>query len=85
MQYLVDIGKISKGIVGFADLIGRLAKNIEEAMTSNFRSADKWRKARERKRMRNFMRLTAELYMTQNALVSRLSDFCETPDPNRWT
>jgi hypothetical protein len=83
MTTLLDLSKISEGIVGLADIIGRLAKNIEQAILSGIRSGDAIRRARERRRLRNFMLFTAHLYREQLRFVSSLSLFCADPREER--
>jgi hypothetical protein len=80
---LIDLGKIAKSIGGVVDIFGRLAKSIEKAIKSGLRSADMVRQARERKRLRNFMLLTAHLYVVQGRLVTSISTFCEFPENAR--
>jgi len=85
MATLIDLGKISKSIIGVVDIFGRLAKSLEKAIQSGLRSTDIIRQARERKRLRNFMLLTAHLYVAQSRLVSSISAFCEAPeDRGTW-
>jgi hypothetical protein len=85
MAVLIDLGKISKGITGVVDIFGRLAKSLEKAIQSGLRSSDIIRHARERKRLRNFMLLTAHLYVVQGRLVSQISAFCAAPeDRGTW-
>ncbi len=81
---LVDLGKISKAISGFADLIGRLAKSIEQAIKSGLRSADAVRKAREQRRLDNFFLITAHLYPQQGQFVSTIKWFCDDQDRGSW-
>ena len=81
---LLDLSKISKAIVGFADLIGRLAKNIEQAIKSGLRSGDAVRQAREQRRLDNFFLLTAHLYPQQGQLVSAIKWFGHTEERGTW-
>jgi hypothetical protein len=82
---LVDLGKLHKSLVGLTDIIGRLAKNIESAIRSGIRSGDEIRRARERKRLRNFMLFTAHLYREQLRFVSALNAFCSNPEEGRMS
>ena len=74
MAGILDLGKLSENIVGLVDIIGRLAESIEKAIKSGIRSADTIRKERERKRLRNFLIITAHLYKSQLRFVSSLRD-----------
>jgi hypothetical protein len=76
---VIALAQISKAVVGLADLIGRIAKNIEQTIKSGVRSGDVVRRERERRRFRNFMMLTAHLYVEQVEFISALSEFCEDP------
>ncbi|HLO14508.1 MAG TPA: hypothetical protein VK206_06755 [Anaerolineales bacterium] len=86
MQSILDIKQISDGIVGLADIIGRLGESIERAIRSGIRSTDIVRRTRERKRLQNFMLLTAYLYREQLNFVSMLKVFCEDDNdsPTAW-
>jgi hypothetical protein len=70
----LSLGKLSENIVGLVDIIGRLAESIEKAIKSGIRSSDTLRQARERKRLRNFLIITAHLYKSQLRFVSSLRD-----------
>jgi hypothetical protein len=71
---ILDLSKLSENIVGLVDIIGRLAESVEKAIKSGIRSTDTIRQARERKRLRNFLIITAHLYKSQLRFVSSLRD-----------
>jgi len=85
MAKLIDLKDLSKGIVGLVDVFGRLAKSIEEAIKSGLRSGDAIRRAREQRRLRNLLKITAHLYRRQRAFTSGLLYFSESATDERGT
>lgn len=85
MVKLIDIKGLSKGIVGLVDVFSRLAKSIEETIKSGLRSSDAIRRARERRRLRNLLKITAHLYREQRAFTSGLVYFSESAADERGT
>lgn len=85
MAQLIDLKALTRGLVGLADIFSRLARTIEHSIKSGLRSADVVRQARERRRLRNLMKITAHLYVHQLAFTSALEHFVEIAIDERGT
>jgi hypothetical protein len=85
MTQLIDLKALAKGLVGLADIFSRLAKSIEDSIKSGLRSADVVRRTRERRRLRNMMKITAHLYVTQGSFTSTLQEFVDVASDERGT
>ncbi len=82
---MIDVKALTKGLVGLADIFSRLAKSIESSIRSGLRSADLVRQARERRRLRNLMKITAHLFGHQLAFTSALDEFVKVGIDERGT
>jgi hypothetical protein len=85
MTQLIDLKALTKGLVGLADIFSRLTKSIEDSIKSGLRSADVVRQTRERRRLRNLMKITAHLFVHQSAFTSALDQFLNVAVDERGT
>jgi hypothetical protein len=85
MSQFIDLKALAKAIVGLADIFSQLAKSIEASIKSGLRSADAIRRARERRRLRNMMKITAHLFRHQLAFTSALEYFVSVARDERGT
>lgn len=76
----INLDGIAKAIHGLADIFGKVAESIERAILAGLRSGDSLRRARELKRLRNLMVLSANLYAVQRGLSSSLGDWLQADD-----